>query len=224
MPIPTQDALSAKLRFLDCAAEASLRRFHEFNQVKDLRSIEPAQLREPFFEPTTSSEEKSVGLFQFPQGIRRETGSLQTDEIQPAGAGRYTVDQEIRQYILLHFGIATGHRITADATELMHYDTTREKGSLFDFDVARQGDIICEDDMVIKDALMRHVGVSHEKTMASDTRGSPVLRCLVHRDTLPKDIAVPDLEIGFGVVVFQVLRRTAENCPFKNLIPVTHPR
>ncbi len=177
--------------------------------MADLRRGQRAvlvDLRERILEPQTGLEQHPVGAAQGLDCVGMKAATLECSAVEPIQAGVISGGHRVGRNVHGRHGAPTEHGVLTDAGELVNGAQPRDVDPVLHRNVPRKCRPVCHNDMIAHNAVMAHVGVSHEHVVISHGRDAPVLGCAaMDGDELADYVAVPDLQASRLVVVAQVL-------------------
>ena len=140
-----------------------------------------------------------------------ESAAVETDRVDAAIGDRLAGCDSERRYILVDLRAALYHHVAADMAELMNKRTATDDGEIVHLHLAGELGTVRHDDMVMQDAVMRHVAVSHDEVIIADD-GLALAECTaVNGNELTQDVIVADEGPGLFAVELQILRDSSDD-------------
>ena len=153
-----------------------------------------------------------VKLPQFQPLLRRETRPAQADGVQSANPIVPARDRERRQVFADgRAALHDGQR--ADTRELMHEAVAGNERAILHRHMAAEQRAIGNNDVVAQLRIVADVTVCHQKIMRTDNGLAVRPGRAMHRDMFAEDIVGADAQTRRFVLVFQILRRIADDAP-----------
>ena len=109
-----------------------------------------------------------------------------------------------------------------DVYELVHQCTAADDGEIIYFHFAGQLRGVGHDDIVVQDAVVRHMAVSHDEVVVTDDGLSFAGSTAVDRDELTHDVVVTDDGPGLFAVELQVLRYSTDDGGGEDVAVLAH--
>src|SRR3989338_8291428 len=128
------------------------------------------------------------------------------------------VGNDKRRHVLHHFGAPADQSQLSDPDKLMNSGKPSDNGAVFNNDVAGKRRVVGENGIIMKDAVMGHMGISHEKIAVSYNGFGAFLGAGIEGHIFAEDIPVSDSKITDAAFEFFVLGAAAHHGPGKNFI------
>ncbi len=189
--------------------QAALGRFNKFHEFADVRRT--VQLRANLFDGLRGvefgPEQQPKGALDGFQTRAVESAALEADGVH-AIAFRFAFGHYPRKrgHILGDDGTGADVRIAAHTAKLVHRTERSDIYVIFHYDVAGKRRAICKDGVAAHGAIVRHMGISHEKVVVSDScRAAATRRAAANGGKFAEAVGVADDQLGELAAEFQIL-------------------
>src|SRR5947209_5151866 len=169
-------------------------------------------------ERKTAAKEKPVSFFQSATLFFGKPGASQSDCVQPAHARRVAIHHKKRQHVLNNLRLATDHRVTPYANELVAAHIIGEKSVILDHDVSCERDFICEDVVVAYLTVVCNVNANHKKITRAYAGFLAFTVCAMHCYALTNQVVVAYDQTAALALKLHVLRLASEYCVLEDAI------
>ena len=140
-------------------------------------------------------------LMRFADGSDSGDGkvlSFQGDDIDASRSGRKSFGQHKRWDVLQDARKPTDETVAADGGKMVNSNATAQGRIVLDTNVTAEHDRIGHDDSILDEAIVRHVRIGHEVTIAADGGNSLVfLGPAINGDAFTKDVRVTNHDLGW---------------------------
>ena len=123
-----------------------------------------------------------------------------------------------RRQILADGRAALHQRQRADAHELMHEAVAGNERAVMHRHMAAEQRAVRDDDVVAQLAIVADMAIRHQKIVRADDRFPVRFGRAMHRDVFAENIVVADAQPRRFALVFQILRRVADDAAGVKLI------
>lgn len=156
-------------------------------------------------------EDYAIGFVDGVDNIAVKASAAKSYYVQTAVTGRLTSADGVRHDTLRGACAAADHRVTADATELMHEDASREDCVIVDGYLAGQFRAVAYDDVVAYDIIVGDMAAFHEQVARTDNGLSLGSGATVYGYVLANLVVVTDDSERVLAAELQVLRHGTDD-------------
>jgi hypothetical protein len=163
------------------------------------------QHRSDLFPRMTTAVDDAVSFFKFGDLVLIKAETPQSDQIETYHLGAFSVDRNVRQYILGNSCHASDHTQFSYAAELVNGSSSTKVGTVFDDDMSSQHDVVHQDRMISHVTVVSDMSAYHDQAVVAD-RGfvgrvqSTVNRCEFANSVFPAENQMPVVFPGLDML------------------------
>lgn len=154
----------------------------------------------------------SVSLLDGFDLLLSKSSAVQSHAIDTAVLDGLASGNDIGRNVLVDLAATLDHHMLSDMGELMHEGAATDDGVVLYHYLTRQLYGVGHDDIVVQDAIVRHMAVRHNEAIASDNGFALAERTTMNGSALADGGVVSDDGEGLFAVELKVLRDGSYDC------------
>ena len=159
----------------------------------------------------TAVVDEAIDLLDSMDLLGSKSTTIESNRVDATELNRFACCDSIRRYILVDARSALHHTVTTNMGELVNERTTADDGEIVHLYLTGQLRGIGHDDIIVQDAVVRHVAISHDEVVVADNGLALAGRPTMDSNELTQHAVVADDGPCLFSTELEVLRYSADD-------------